>query len=60
MIDLRWQPRYVEYAQAHGNTPERQYEIDGEAYPGGRMAGFIVWCIERGYTSSRNRWQVTL
>lgn len=46
----KWNPRFVAYAQAHGRTPEAQLEADRERWPGGIMAGFIVW--------TRQRWQV--
>lgn len=38
-----WNPRYVEYARAHGKNPEEMLEHDAEHHPGGKMAGFIVW-----------------
>ena len=41
------QPRYVAYAAAHGRTPDAQLAADRQAYPGGRMAGFIVWVSQQ-------------
>lgn len=39
-----WNPRYIAYAEAHGRSPEEQLAADRVAYPGGCMAGFILWC----------------
>lgn len=39
--------RYVEYARAHGNTPEDQLVADRQAWPGGIMAGFQLWMGDR-------------
>jgi hypothetical protein len=39
----QWNPHFVSYAKAHGRTPSKQLEHDDEAYPGGKMCGFIVW-----------------
>ena len=38
-----YNPRYVRYAEAHGNTPEKQMEADRVRWPGGCMCGFILW-----------------
>lgn len=35
--------RYQAYAKANGRTPTAQRTHDQRAFPGGRMAGFIVW-----------------
>jgi hypothetical protein len=43
MADEQWNPRYVLYARAHGRTPEEMLAHDDEAFPGGIMAGFIIW-----------------
>jgi hypothetical protein len=45
-----WNPRYVAYAKAHGKTPEQMMEQDGMDYPGGCMAGYIVWIGEQTET----------
>jgi hypothetical protein len=44
---VSWNPRYVAYARAHGNTPEHQSALDRERFPGGRMAGFMAWLGEQ-------------
>ena len=38
-----WNPRYVIYALAHGNTPDVMLAKDKERYKGGCMCGFILW-----------------
>lgn len=50
----RWNPRYVAYARAHGNTPVYQSALDRERFPGGRMAGYLVWLGKqyRAYTAA--------
>lgn len=45
-MTAEWNPRYVAYAAAHHKTPEAMREHDIEAWPGGRMAGFILWISE--------------
>lgn len=42
-----WNPRFVLYAQYHGNSPQVQLEEDEIMYPGGVMCGFISWINER-------------
>jgi len=39
---MGWNPRYVAYATAHNRSPEAMLEHD-EAWPGGQMAGFMLW-----------------
>lgn len=38
-----WNPRWVNYARVHGRTPDEQLAHDRVRYPGGSMAGFIIW-----------------
>lgn len=38
-----WNRRYIAYATAHGMTPEAMLENDREKWPGGCMAGYILW-----------------
>lgn len=40
---VAWNPRFVAYALAHGRGPQEQLDHDKRRYPGGRMAGYIVW-----------------
>jgi hypothetical protein len=42
-----WNPRYFAYATDHGNTPEKQREVDRERWPGGSMCGFMFWIQDR-------------
>ena len=35
--------RFAAYALAHGRDPEAQLAHDRGRFPGGRMAGYIVW-----------------
>lgn len=43
----RWNPRYVAYAKAHDRTPDAQLTHDREVWPGGCMAGFMLWISEQ-------------
>lgn len=48
MAEKRWNPRFVAYARATGEPdPDRALARDGDAYPGGKMTGFILWIRER-------------
>lgn len=42
-----WNPRFVAYAQEAGRTPDQQLVHDRRAFPGGCMAGFILWISGR-------------
>lgn len=46
MASLEYQPRYLAYCKANGNTPEEQKQADEEIWPGGRMTGFICWIFK--------------
>jgi len=46
-VEKPWNTRYLEYARAHERTPERMLEWDRERFPGGKMAGFILWMSGR-------------
>lgn len=37
---MGWNPRYVNYARLHGNTPEEQKKVDEKEY-WGTMIGFM-------------------
>lgn len=44
----RWNPRYIAYAKAHHcDCPIEQMRRDEAAWPGGRMAGFMLWIAEQ-------------
>lgn len=36
-------PRFINYARAHGRAPEDQLAFDKAQFPGGCMVGFILW-----------------
>lgn len=38
-----WNWRYLAYCQAHGRAPEMQLAADAIRWPGGKMAGFMLW-----------------
>jgi len=42
-FETEYQPKYLAYCAANGNTPEQQLKADANAYPGGKMCGFILW-----------------
>ena len=42
-----YQPRYLAYCRAHGRTPEAMLAHDSDAWPGGRLCGFILWISDR-------------
>lgn len=44
---MSWNPRYVAYARAHQRTPEQMLAQDEVEYPGGKMAGFMIWIQSR-------------
>lgn len=39
--------RYVCYAHAYGCSPEQMLAQDAVVWPGGKMAGFILWMNEQ-------------
>lgn len=45
--DKPFQSRYVAYARAHGQMPAVMLAHDKEAWPGGCMAGYIIWIGQR-------------
>lgn len=42
-----WNPRYLAYCRSWQKTPEEMLEFDKGRFPGGCMAGFIVWTNEQ-------------
>mgnify|MGYP001595777524 CR=1 FL=1 len=42
-----WNPRYGAYAAAHGLAPDEMLREDAAKFPGGRMAGYLVWMNAR-------------
>jgi len=40
-------PRYLAYCRAHGEDPAAMLAKDDERFPGGVMAGFILWVGEQ-------------
>lgn len=41
--ETRWNGRYLAYSRAHGRSPEAMLAHDDDAWPGGRMCGFMLW-----------------
>ena len=48
-----WNPRYANYARAHGRTPDEQLVQDRKDWPGGTMVGFVLWNKDRLREASR-------
>lgn len=48
-------PRYLAYAAAHGQSPEGMLALDAERFPGGRMAGYLIWVSQRASEYRRAR-----
>lgn len=42
-----FQPRFVAYARSQGRDPEAQLAHDMRKWPGGCMAGFMIWTGQR-------------
>jgi len=43
-----WNPRYLIYARSQGHPdPDEMLRADRERYPGGVMAGFMIWIQTR-------------
>ena len=47
MAPHKWNPRYVQYASAHGRSPTDMQKYDRERMPGGPMADFMLWMGKR-------------
>lgn len=48
MTEPAWNPRYVCYAlEVHGAPPAAALNLDRALWPGGCMAGFIIWIQTR-------------
>lgn len=41
------QPRYAAYCAAHGMNPDEMLAYDRGRFPGGVMAGYMIWFAER-------------
>ncbi len=39
--------RFANYARAHGRTEAEQIAYDSVEFPGGKMAGFLIWNSQR-------------
>lgn len=46
MKSEEYQSRYVAYASAHGNIPPEQLKHDSVNWPGGKMAGYLIWITQ--------------
>lgn len=43
-----WNPRYLAYCRAHGNSdPEEMLARERERWPGGVMCGYLLWIDAR-------------
>jgi len=47
------QPRYAAYCIENGRTPAEQLAHDEVEYPGGKMAGFLVWSMQNAADEQR-------
>lgn len=47
MSEKHYNPHYLAYCRWHGRSPQEQWEQDTKDWPGGRMAGFILWINDR-------------
>ena len=43
MSSLSKNRRYAEYCRVHGRAPVEQMAFDVKRWPGGKMAGYILW-----------------
>lgn len=43
----KWNPNYMAYAASQNLSPEECMTKDAEKYPGGKMAGFMIWMSEQ-------------
>ena len=41
--EVRYNPRYLAYCKAHGKIPNAMMMHDEQCFPGGCMAGYILW-----------------
>ena len=53
MAPKAWNPYYVAYARSQGRPCDEQLEYDKKKWPGGRMAGFMLWMREAWSTWSK-------
>lgn len=45
--ERNWNPRYLNYARAHGRAPRAMIDADRARYPGAPMHGFLIWVDRR-------------
>jgi hypothetical protein len=45
-MNTTYQSRYLDYCRAHNKTPEEMLAFDAQRWPGGRMAGFLLWSAQ--------------
>lgn len=46
MADREYSERFKLYAKSRGLTPDDVLARDDEEWPGGKMAGFVLWSAE--------------
>ncbi|MFP4453261.1 MAG: hypothetical protein ACLFPI_07830 [Desulfobacterales bacterium] len=44
---ITYNPRYTAYCRAHGKTLEGMQKHDRKIWPGGFMAGYMLWIQEK-------------